>query len=83
MDQEIDNMIPVCKMCGRKLGQFVGMMGGEPLIICSSSYIEGWDYCEECMIDHCCTTNCFGCKFNPGSYKDCMFLDMKKNYLYD
>ena len=81
MDKQAEDMIPVCKMCGHKLGQFVGMFEGEPYIICSSDYIKDWDYCESCMIEHCCTTNCFGCRFNPGNYNDCRFIDMKKNYM--
>ena len=81
MDKAIENEILVCKMCGRKLGQFVGMMNGEPYIICSSDYIENWDYCESCMIEHCCVTNCLGCEFNPGNYDECKFIDMKRNYL--
>ena len=83
MKSKIENIIPVCKMCGRKLGQCIGMMNGEPYIACSSDYIEDWDYCESCMIEHCCNTNCLGCEFNPGSYNDCRFLTTKKNYLYD
>lgn len=83
MDKQIEDMIPACKMCGRKLGQFVGMLSGEPYIACSSDYIEEWDYCYSCMIEHCCTTNCLGCEFNPGNYNDCRFIDLKRNYLYD
>ena len=73
--------IPICKMCGRKLGQLIGMMNGEQYIICSSDYIEDWDYCEGCMIEHCCTTNCFGCEFNPGNYNNCKFFNLKQFYL--
>lgn len=76
-----EDMIPVCKMCGRKLGQYVGVLDGEPYIICSSDYIEDWPYCYSCMIEHCCATNCYGCEFNPGDYHDCKFLGMKMFYL--
>lgn len=81
IDKQIETMIPVCKMCGRKLGQFVGMLDGEPYIICSSDYIEDWPYCYSCMIEHCCATNCYGCEFNPGDYHNCKFLNMKMFYL--
>lgn len=83
MDKQVEDMIPVCKMCGQKLGVFVGMMNGKPYIIGTSDYIDDWDYCYSCMIEHCCTTNCFGCKFNPGNYNDCRFFTMKKNYMED
>ena len=83
MDKQVEDMIPVCKMCGRKLGVFIGTMNGELRIICSSDYVENWDYCYSCMIEHCCTTNCFGCRLNPGNYNDCRFFDMKRNYMED
>ena len=66
--------MPVCKMCGRELG--VRMPDGG--IICSSSYIEGNDYCYECQVDHCMNTNCLGCKI--GNYPDCEHLERKKFY---
>ena len=81
MEKQIEATVPVCKMCGSKLGQFVGMIDREPYIICSSDYIEDWPYCRSCMIEHCCSVNCFSCEFNPGDYKDCKFLDMKTFYL--
>lgn len=81
MNKAIKSLIPVCKMCGRELGVFVGMMNGKPRIIGVSDYIDGWDYCESCMIEHCCATNCFGCEFNPGNYNDCRFLGMKTYYM--
>lgn len=83
MGEQFEYMIPVCKMCGSKLGVFVGMINGKPRIIGSSDYIENWDYCYSCMIEHCCTTNCFGCGFNPGDYNNCRFFDIKRNYMED
>lgn len=75
------NSIPVCKMCGNKLGVFVGMADGEAHIMCSSDYIENWPYCRSCMIEYCTTTNCFGCELNPGDHKNCRFIRMKTFYL--
>jgi len=41
----------------------------------SSSHIEGWPICKDCMIDHCVHANCLAC--NYGKYPDCQFLKMK------
>jgi hypothetical protein len=67
--------MPVCKMCGRELG--VRLPDGS--IICSSSYIENNDYCYECQLDHCMSTNCLACEI--GHYPDCQHLDRKKFYV--
>ena len=71
--------IPKCKMCGQKLGVFVGMMNGDPLIIGKSDYIEDWPYCVSCMIEHCANTNCLDCEFNKGDYHECKFFGWLKN----
>ena len=68
-------------MCGRELGQIIVETNEEAYIICSSDYIEDWPDCRSCMIEHCVTTNCFGCEFNPGNYNDCRFLETKIFYL--
>lgn len=81
MEKSIENIIAKCKMCGRELGQFVGIMNDEPYIVCSSDYIENWPYCKSCMIEHCVITNCLGCEFNPGNYNNCRFLETKTYYL--
>lgn len=73
--------IPECRMCGRKLGQLIELTDKDSFIICNSDYIEEWDYCESCMIEHCVNTNCYGCEFNKGNYHDCQFFQMKKYYL--
>lgn len=83
IDKQIENMIPVCKICGRKLGQFVGMLDGEPYIICSSDYIEEWPYCRSCMIEHCYKINCYECEFNPSNSDECRFFDIKMSYLLE
>ena len=66
--------IPVCKMCNRELG--VRTPAG---IICSSSYIEDNDYCHECQVEHCVSTNCLKCEI--GTYPDCKHMDLKKWYM--
>lgn len=67
--------IPTCKMCGCKLG--VRIANGS--IICSSSYIEDNDYCHECQVEHCLTTNCLSCTI--GEYPNCRHKDLKDHYL--
>jgi len=45
----------------------------------SSNNIEDWPICYSCMIEHCCGTDCNGCKY--GNYPDCRFLWMKRYYM--
>ena len=45
----------------------------------SSRNIEDWSICHECMVEHCCATNCLGCGY--GKYPDCQFLEMKRHYM--
>ena len=73
MAEHTSEKIPVCKMCGQRLGQFIPGIG----VICSSSYISG-DYCHECQVDHCLDTNCLACEM--GQYPNCKHLDLKKYY---
>lgn len=67
--------MPVCKMCGLELG--VRMSDGG--IICRSSYIENNDYCHECQVEHCMSTNCLNCEI--GTYPECRHLSLKKHYM--
>ena len=75
MNNEIK--IPVCKCCGRELGQFIT----PDWIICSSDYIPDNPYCMICQIEHCLQTNCFGCEM--GRYPNCRHIAMKRFYLED
>jgi hypothetical protein len=65
-----------CKLCGG------GMVWENPHIRgffhASSCDLEDWDICHDCMVEHCCTTNCMGCGY--GIYPDCRFLEMKLHY---
>jgi len=45
----------------------------------SSCNIEDWPICHDCMVEHCCQTNCLGCGY--GQYPDCRFSDMKHHYM--
>lgn len=45
----------------------------------SSCNIEGWPVCHDCMIEHCCNTDCSACKY--GNVTDCRFHDLKKHYM--
>jgi hypothetical protein len=45
----------------------------------SSCNIEDWPICHDCMMEHCRRTNCLGCEYNGGDYKDCRFLDIKRH----
>ena len=67
--------IPVCKVCGRELGQMIPDYG----IICSSDYIQDNPYCRSCQIEHCVETNCLGCEM--GKYPNCRHLETKRFYL--
>lgn len=66
-----------CSVCGCK------MVWKNPHLVGnfqeSSCNLEDWDICHDCMVDHCTTTNCFGCKL--GKYPECRFLDLKKHYI--
>jgi hypothetical protein len=66
-----------CKFCGTK------MVWGNPHnpghLQASSCNIEDRPICHECMIEHCCHTNCLGCEY--GKYPECRFLDMKRHYM--
>ena len=68
-----------CKLCGCAMVWVNPVLPGRYLE--SSSNIEDWPTCRDCMIEHCCQTNCYGCSY--GKYPDCRFLDMKRHYLHD
>ena len=70
-------MVKNCKMCGCK------MVWENPYIPghyhASSSNIENWPICRDCMVEHCCQTNCLGCRY--GEYPNCQFISMKRLYM--
>jgi hypothetical protein len=73
-----------CANCKRALAWQVP---GEDYSICSSDYHEDLTVCLSCLIEHCCTTNCFECPHGDfpikGVYPDCEWLWMKKHYMED
>jgi hypothetical protein len=71
------NPIKKCKVCGSELAWDNGRYGLSE----SSSYIEDWDICRDCMTLHCSSTNCFGCSY--GKYPECRFLALKNHYSKD
>ena len=72
-------MTKKCKLCGGN------MIWENPYIPGhfheSSCNIEDWPICHDCMVEHCCHTNCLGCEY--GKYPDCRFLEMKQHYMSD
>ena len=63
-----------CSKCSCELVWYVG----EDTFTASSANIDDWDICVECMIEHCCSTNCLSCSY--GKYPDCQFLEIKTHY---
>ena len=61
-------MAKACKLCGGRMVYMPDMPD-----------IEDWPICHDCMVDHCCRTNCLGCEH--GKYPDCRFLGMKRLYM--
>jgi hypothetical protein len=68
-----------CKRCGGR------MVWENPHIPghyhASSNDIPEWDICNDCMVEHCCSTDCSDCEY--GTSPDCRFFDMKQNYMSD
>jgi|GEM_PF-1078621 len=66
-----------CDTCGCKLvwehPDKLGQLQKSP------ANIDDWDICRNCMIEHCCDTNCMGCYY--GEYPDCQFLEMKRRHM--
>jgi len=76
---EASGMVKNCKLCKRKMVWENPDVPGH--FHASSNDLEDWDICRECMVEHCCSTNCMGCEY--GKYPDCRFLEMKRRYMKD
>ena len=77
LSESVRGMVKDCKLCGDRV-----VCENPHLPGCfheGSSNLEGWDICHDCMVDHCVTTNCLGCKY--GEYPNCRFLEMKRHYM--
>ena len=68
-----------CKECGAEL--LWGYPNLPGTMMESSSNLEDWPICKDCMIEHCVNTSCLACDY--GKYPDCRFLDMDWYYQYD
>ena len=69
-----------CAVCGGK------MVWENPLIPGhfqeSSCELENWPICHDCMIEHCCSEECRGCKFGDATDPTaCEFYEMKRHYM--
>ena len=70
-------MAKTCKLCGDELAcQNFDLPGRYPKTIRG---FDDWPICHQCMVEHCCDTNCMGCGF--GKYPECRFLGMKRHYM--
>lgn len=65
--------VPVCKVCGNPMGVQTAIG-----ILAKSNYL-GTDICRDCMIEHCCNTNCVDCKLE--NYSDCSYVSLKEYYM--
>jgi hypothetical protein len=68
-----------CELCGVKMVWENPYLPGHWQE--SSCEIEDWPICHDCMVEHCCRTNCLGCEY--GKYPDCRFFDLKRHYMSD
>lgn len=65
-----------CQVCNG----IVGWRRNDRYILSSNSEgDEGKGICHECLIEHCCSTNCLGC--NWYKYPDCPHIETKKLYM--
>ena len=64
----------ICGMCSEDLEQV--RLKYPIRILKTLSDIEELRLCLFCMIEHCTSVNCFGCRY--GEYPNCQFLEMKK-----
>ena len=66
-----------CRICGKNV---VACKIGDSLILSSSAEgDEGKGVCHECLVEHCCSTNCLGCDWYK--YPNCLHIETKKIYM--
>ncbi len=70
------DVIKNCQNCGCQLEW---KHPGLKTTMASSVDIPDWPICHSCMVEHCVSTQCFGCGY--GKYPDCQFLSLKRLYL--
>ena len=61
-----------CKLCGGRMVYVPDISG---YFHESSCNLEDWPICNDCMVDHCCRTNCLGCEY--GKHTSYRFIGMK------
>ncbi len=66
-----------CSSCGDKLIWENPYIAG--MFHSSSSNIEGFEMCKDCLVEHCCSTDCEKCEI--GSYPGCEHLELKIYYM--
>lgn len=65
-----------CRICGID----VGIRAGDRWILSSNSEgDENMGICHDCLVEHCCETNCCGCDWYK--YPDCPHIETKKIYM--
>ena len=74
---KIDNNVLRCGICGQKVSVCKTEDGW--ILSSSSEGDEGKGICHECLVEHCCNTNCFGCDWYQ--YPKCPHIETKKIYM--
>lgn len=72
----VDNNTLRCRICGNKVSVCETENGW--LMSSSSEGDEDKGFCHDCLIEHCCETNCLGCDWHE--YPDCPHIETKKIY---
>lgn len=67
-----------CRACNGIVGW---KQGGRYLLSSNSEGDESKGICHDCLIEHCCSTNCLGCDWYK--YPDCPHIETKKIYMED
>ena len=76
---KIDGDVLRCRMCGHKVSVCKTEDGW--ILSSSSEGDEGKGICHECLVEHCCNTNCFGCDWYK--YPECPHIEIKKIYMVE
>ena len=66
-----------CRICGTNVAACKTETGW--ILSSSSEGDEGMGICHECLVEHCCNTNCFGCDWYK--YPNCPHIETKKIYM--
>ena len=74
---KIDGEVLRCRICGHKVSVCKTEDGW--ILSSSSEGDESKGICHECLVEHCCNTNCFGCDWYK--YPKCPHIETKKIYM--